>query len=105
MVGTCPDDSLSLVVEQDHWIVRWSQPSRLTAVIVMTFDMPPQLLSELGSLKSAGDGSILLPACMALTTGEKIRYEPQAFKNTVGYWVGKHDHCEWKFGWARVWIL
>ncbi len=101
-LGHAPDDSLSLVVEQDHWIVRWSQRPASAAVIVMTFDMPPQLLSELEPLKSAGDGSILLPACMALTTGEKIRYEPQAFKNTVGYWVGKYDNCEWKFEVARA---
>lgn len=101
-LGHAPDESLTLVIEQDHWIVRWTQRPASAAVIVLTFDMPPQLLSEVEPLKSSGDGSILLPACMAVTMGEKIRYEPQTFKNTVGYWAGKQDSCEWKFESART---
>lgn len=101
-LGHAPDESLDLVIEQDHWSVRWTQRPATAAVIVLTFDMPPQLLSELEPVKSAGDGSILLPACMAVTTGETIRYEPQTFKNTVGFWTGKQDSCEWKFETART---
>lgn len=101
-LGNAPDGSLALVIEQDHWIVRWTQRPDTSAVIVLTFDMPPQLLSELEPVKAAGDGSILLPACMAVTTGEKIRYEPQTFKNTVGFWTGKRDSCEWKFETTRT---
>ena len=101
-LGHAPDDSLSLVIEQDRWIVRWAHRPANAVVIVLTFDMPPRLLSELEPIKSVGDGSILLPACLAITTGEKIRYEPQPFKNTVGYWAGKQDSCEWKFEAARA---
>lgn len=96
-LGHAPDASLTLAIEQDHWIARWTRRPDTAAVIALTFDMPPQLLSELEPVKPAGDGSILLPACMATTTGEKIRYEPQTHKNTVGYWTGKQDSCRWKF--------
>lgn len=101
-LGHAPDESLTLVIEQDHWIVRWTRRPDSASVIALTFDMPPQLLSELEPIKSAGDGSILLPACRAVTTGEKIRYEPQTFKNTVGYWTGKQDRCQWKFDTMRT---
>lgn len=101
-LGHAPDGSLTLMIEQEHWIVRWAQRPAAATVIVLTFDMPPLLLSELEPVKSVGDGSILLPGCMAVTTGEKIRYEPQTFKNTVGYWAGKQDSCEWKFDAART---
>ncbi|MEO8269566.1 MAG: hypothetical protein ABI557_07600, partial [Aureliella sp.] len=101
-LGQEPDESLTLGIEQDHWIVRWTQRPAMAAVIVLTFDTPPLLLSEMEPVKPVGDGSILLPACMAVTTGEKIRYEPQTFKNTVGYWAGKQDQCEWKFETSRA---
>lgn len=90
------DDSLSLKVEQDHWIVQWkSRPTHAT-VIVLSFDAAPQLVSEVKPTRPTGDGAYYLKASDASTSGEKIRYEPQTFKNTVGYWVGKQDYAEWK---------
>ena len=32
-----------------------------------------------------------------MTHGEKLRFEPQPHKNTVGYWVNTEDWCEWHF--------
>ncbi len=95
------DSTLSLKVEQDHWIVQWkSRPSNAT-VIVLSFDAAPQLMSEVKPARAAGDGAIYLKASDANTNGEKIRYEPQTFKNTVGYWVGKQDYAEWKLAVAQ----
>lgn len=101
-LGHAADENLSLAVEQDYWIARWTKRPATASVIVLTFDFPPQLLSELEPIKASGDGSIFLPACLASTAGEKIRYEPQTFKNTVGYWTGKQDSCEWRFNAART---
>ena len=43
------------------------------------------------------DGSVVLPASAAMTSGEKLRYEPQTYKDTVGYWVEAGDTAAWKF--------
>ena len=42
-------------------------------------------------------GMIELHARDSLPHGEKIRYEPQPQKNTVGFWVNPNDWVEWKF--------
>lgn len=34
---------------------------------------------------------------LAMVAGEKVRFEPQTFKNTVGYWTGKQDSATWRF--------
>ncbi len=96
-LGQKPSESFSLKVEQDHWIVNWKDRPKAAQVIELTFDSQPKLLSEVRATVAAGDGSIYLPACLATTVGEKIRYEPQTFKNTVGYWVGKQDFARWEF--------
>ena len=41
------------------------------------------------------EDQILLPCSAAQTHGEKIRYEPQTFKNTVGFWVNPADWVSW----------
>ena len=90
------DESLSLKVEQDHWIVQWKSRPTDATVIDLSFDAAPQLMSEVKPTRPTGDGAFYLQASQASTSGEKIRYEPQTFKNTVGYWVGKQDFAEWK---------
>lgn len=87
----------SLTPEPDHWVLRWDERPAGAAAIVLSFDQYPQLLSELQPIQPVGDGSIWLPACQARTAGEKVRYEPQSFKNTVGYWTGKQDTASWTF--------
>ncbi|MEZ6136797.1 MAG: hypothetical protein R3C53_18025 [Pirellulaceae bacterium] len=83
--------------EQEHWIVKWtSQPANSTT-IELKFDAKPALIDETIPVEAVGDGSILLPAHLARTQGEKVRYEPQSFKNTVGYWTGKQDQATWQF--------
>lgn len=100
-LGGATDDGLTLTIEQDHWIVAWTQRPAGATVIVLTFDTPPKLMSEIGPVPAVGDGSIFLPACLAVTTGEKIRFEPQTFKNTVGYWAGKQDSAQWQLTTTR----
>jgi hypothetical protein len=96
-LGHAPDDSLSLKIEQTQWIVQWRKRPAAASVIVLTFDGNPKLMSEVKPILASGDGGIYLPASQATTSGDKIRYEPQTFKNTVGYWVGKQDFAQWKF--------
>ena len=42
-------------------------------------------------------GDVRLHARDAKTHGSKLRYEPEPWKNTLGYWVEAGDWAEWEF--------
>jgi arylsulfatase A len=42
-------------------------------------------------------GAVMLHAREATVHGEKLRYEPEAHKDTLGYWVNPSDWAEWQF--------
>lgn len=89
---------LKLVPLQDTWEIHWKERPKGSGISLwLQFDAMPKLPSELRPIHKAGDGSFFLPAHLATTTGEKIRYEPQTHKNTVGFWAGKNDTATWTF--------
>lgn len=95
-IGETEGSSLSLRPEPDEWTVAWEDVPAETEAIVLGFDQKPKLPSELEPVTAAGDGSIMLHAYQARTEGEKLRYEPQPFKNTVGYWTVPTDRVLWQ---------
>lgn len=46
-------------------------------------------------------GRIILHSSMAETHGEKLHYEPEEAKNTLGYWTNPADWAEWEFQVSR----
>jgi arylsulfatase A len=44
-----------------------------------------------------GPGAVILQARNATVHGDKLRYEPQPHKDTLGFWVQKDDWVEWEF--------
>lgn len=94
--GLDGDAGLKLKPEQDTWAINWDKRPRQGAVLELAFDAEPLLPSEVKPITAVGDGSFFLPAHLATTEGENIRYEPQPFKNTVGYWTGKQDSATWQ---------
>lgn len=42
-------------------------------------------------------GRIILHSSKAKVHGEKLRYEPEENKNTLGYWTNSADWAEWEF--------
>ena len=46
-------------------------------------------------------GTVSLHAYQAITVGERLRYEPQPNKNTIGYWTNPEDYPEWLFQVAK----
>lgn len=91
-------EELKFVPEIDHWVV--TLPKGATAplaVIVEIKDGAPFLPSEPRVVQPDADGVVNLHAYDAVTHGEKLRFEPQPHKNTVGYWVNSDDWCEWHF--------
>ncbi|MEO0475825.1 MAG: hypothetical protein AAF085_07630 [Planctomycetota bacterium] len=93
--GSITDDGVSLKPEPDHWVISWKNRPAENATLVLQFGSQPILIDELKPIRKSGDGSFYLPAHFAQTHGEKIRYEPQPHKNTVGFWVGKEDYARW----------
>ena len=82
--------------EVEHWEFSWKQSPEKTNLIEVVFDRSPVLPSDCPPATSAGDGSVMLHAYQASTFGEKLRFEPQWFKNTVGYWTIASDYATWK---------
>ena len=105
-----PGIKVKVQPEPTLWRVQWSEELPDGANFLMKFDMAPYLISEQIAIKSSSDGSLLLRACEANTVGEKLRYEPQPFKNTVGFWVEQSDIAVWQCevqeaGWYSVALL
>ena len=83
--------------EPECWLVKWSSRPNDAHTIVLSFDQRPELMDELKPVHPQGDASVMLHAYQATTTGEKLRYEPQPHKNTVGYWTIAADRVAWRF--------
>ena len=66
------------------------QPANSAAVIIAELDAPVELFHKtITAHPDKTSGIILLPAKYASTHGEKLRFEPQPHKNTVGYWANQ----------------
>ncbi len=88
---------LDLTPEINHWNLSTKQSLTGQGTLVVEFDALALLPHELPLNQATADGSIWLPAHAATTNGEKLRYEPQPHKNTVGYWTQAGDFATWKF--------
>ncbi len=87
---------LDVSPEVDHWILSLKNPpAELSGIVVLEFDSAPLLIDELSPINQLGDGSLWLAAHFAKTSGDKLRYEPQPHKNTVGYWTVPTDSVQW----------
>ncbi|MCA9085947.1 MAG: hypothetical protein KDA81_17935 [Planctomycetaceae bacterium] len=91
------DAEIKFVPEPQEWVFSWKQAPNQSPIIEVDFDIAPLLPKDCPTAAAAGDGSVLLHAWQAATFGEKLRFEPQWFKNTVGYWTVPTDYAEWNF--------
>ncbi len=89
-------DELTFSPEPNEWIFRWTQPVADGAIIELELESPPLTMTQLPPISPTADGSVMLPADQAYTHGKNLRFEPQPFKNTVGYWTDANDHVIWK---------
>lgn len=88
---------LVVAPEPEYWVLTTKDQLTEPGLITIELDAPAALIDELAAIRSAADGSFWLPAHLATTVGEKLRYEPQPHKNTVGYWTGAQDKAQWRF--------
>ncbi|MCA9058409.1 MAG: hypothetical protein KDA96_26220 [Planctomycetaceae bacterium] len=90
------DAEIRFTPELTTWAFSW-QEAPANPVIQVMLDGDPVLLQDQSVVTPDGDGSVMLHAHQATTTGEKLRFEPQWYKNTVGYWTVASDYASWKF--------
>ena len=83
--------------EPDHWIIRHGKPPAADGdVLIINLDAPPLVFDGSAVTRATKAGMIFLPAKLATTAGDNLRYEPQPHKNTVGYWSNVKATAEWK---------
>ena len=86
----------------DAWRLSWEPNAPLddldhSLIITVHCDRPPLTPPQTPPVPPRFDGVIELPAALARTRGEAIRYEPQPHKNTVGFWTSADDSAAWLF--------
>ena len=90
-----PEAELKFVPEPETWVFSWKQVPEESPTIKVVFDQQPVMPADCEKASPAGDGSVMLHAYQASTFGEKLRFEPQWYKNTVGYWTIPTDYATW----------
>ncbi len=93
--GSGPE--ITLVPEPTEWLLRWAGPPPANAAIDLQLESAPLRLDQVQPIQPTADGSVWLPAHLAATHGRNLRFEPQPFKNTIGYWTLAEDHAVWSF--------
>ncbi len=81
--------------EPDRWTISWETRPPNADTLVIQLAGRPLLMEECLPIRAASDSSLMLPAHLGVTRGEKLRYEPQTFKNTIGYWTVAGDSVHW----------
>ncbi|MEZ6128257.1 MAG: hypothetical protein R3C59_06225 [Planctomycetaceae bacterium] len=95
-LGQGDDKPMKLHSEIDVWTVHLSKPpGEKPFRLELVTDAAPLAFDGKVVAEADNDGVISLPAKFAKTHGEKLRFEPQPHKNTVGYWTVEKDFAEW----------
>jgi hypothetical protein len=91
------DSQPKIVPEPRRWLFSWDETPSANPVLTIALDAAPLLPEDCPIAGPAADGSVMLHAYQAETFGEKLRFEPQWYKNTVGYWTTATDYASWRF--------
>ena len=89
-----PESKVIVHPEIEYWEIRF-QGTPASANVVLEFDEFPSTLEEAKRTEQAGDGTLTLRCSQGRVTGEKLRFEPQPHKNTIGYWAVASDTVTW----------
>ena len=88
---------LALTPDLEEWRVRLENPPNTSPLTVRVefLDAPILGTHRIVTTLDQSQASFVLPAHFAEITGEKLRYEPQPHKNTIGYWTMPMDWAAW----------
>lgn len=90
-----PQSKLTLKPEPTTWVIPLSNPPAAERVVVLELLDQPEHWTEPTTIRASANMPVELPAHFASTHGDKLRYEPQPHKNTVGYWTNVKDWASW----------
>ncbi|WP_436716041.1 hypothetical protein U8335_28315 [Roseiconus lacunae] len=90
-------DELRFIPEIDHWRVFVPKNATLPLSIEVKLLEKIRRCDAPFVVKPSENGKVTLPAHHAETQGEKLRFEPQPHKNTIGYWTVASDTATWQF--------
>lgn len=91
-----PDSKLTLRPDPNVWRIKLDNlPAEQRVVVVKLLDpiVPDRGVETI--VVDSGADTVSLPAHFAVTHGEKLRFEPQPHKNTIGYWTVPTDWAAW----------
>ncbi|MEM8668199.1 MAG: hypothetical protein AAGG48_11825 [Planctomycetota bacterium] len=91
-----PEQKVMMKPEVDHWLITLPKDAGDSPIVMMTTVDKPRHPDNVKAVRPEKDQTLRLPACLASVHGEKLRFEPQPHKNTVGYWTVADDWCEWQ---------
>ena len=91
------ENKLTLKPEPEEWIVSLKQQPDVESLAVRLELLDPPIIGteKIVTKLGVGESAIELPAHFAEVHGEKLRFEPQPHKNTIGYWTVLTDWVEW----------
>lgn len=90
-----PDVPVAIAPQINHWELKFKGEAPADK-IVLEFDSFPALAAELKPIQQLGDSTLTLPCSLGTTHGQKLRFEPQPHKNTIGFWTKKTDSVTWE---------
>lgn len=90
------------LAKSDPFVVRVGCPKLVGAAVMnlQSVVLRPAPEGEVAAADAAG--VITLRAAQATTHSVRMRYEPQAIKNCLGYWVETSDWADWTFPVGRA---
>lgn len=94
-----PEKLLTLKPGITEWTVKLVNPTKGEKILVVKLldDDAPNAAGVL-HLNLSPQEKVELTAHTSMTHGDKLRYEPQPHKNTVGYWTNPDDWVSWTLG-------
>ena len=90
------ETALAIQPYPTHWEIDLGKNRNLAGSTVMIETQGKPMRAGKAMVAMPDDtGTVALHASQAITVGERLRYEPQPSKNTLGYWTQPKDYPEW----------
>ena len=95
-------EELKLTPYREEWVIQLGlPPNGVRVLVVMLLDHVEGDVASLTHLKLSAKSPTEFPAHLAETHGEKLVFEPQPHKNTIGYWTVPTDWASWTIAAAQ----
>lgn len=94
LTSTGPKPLTPAIVNNQIKLVVGKQPADSRCSVIQ-LQIEGSTLAKEDVVEQKKDGTVDLHSMFGRTHGKLLRYEPQAHKNTIGYWAEEKDWAEW----------